>query len=92
MSDRREWHLDKSFSVGHILTTVMILGALGVQYAQFSARLAVLESNMQAQGSIVSQLLDNQRRVDLKQDSEIADLKREIRDNYQTILTELRKP
>ena len=91
MTDRREWHLDKSLSVGHILTTIMILGALAVQYAQFSARLAVLEVNAQQNGNSVSQILDNQRRIDAKQDAEIADLKREIKDNYQTILIELRK-
>lgn len=84
--DRREWHLDKSLSVGHILTTLMILGALAVQYANFSARLAVLEANVGTQGMAVSQILDNQRRVDAKQDQEIAEIKREIRDNYGTIL------
>jgi hypothetical protein len=89
--DRREWHLDKSLSVGHILTTIMILGALAVQYAQFSARLAVLESNMGVQGAAVAQILDNQRRVDAKQDQEIADIKREIRDNYGAILKALRE-
>lgn len=89
MSDRREWHLDKSFSVGHILTTVMIVGALAVQYAQFSSRMAVLESAMTAQGSIVNQLLDNQRRVDARQDAELFDMRREIKDNYNRILERL---
>lgn len=88
--DRREWHLDKSMSVGHILTTLMILGALAVQYAQFSSRLAVLESGMLAQGTVVNQLLDNQRRVDARQDAEMMDMRREIRDSYSQILALLR--
>ncbi len=88
--DRREWHLDKSMSVGHILTTLMILGALAVQYAQFSSRLAVLESGMLAQGQVVNQLLDNQRRVDARQDAEMMDMRREIRDSYSQILALLR--
>lgn len=90
MADRREWHLDKSLSVGHILTTIMILGALAVQYAQFSARMAVLENNMQTQTAVVAQLLDNQRRVDMGQDNEIREIKREIRDQYSAILKALR--
>ena len=88
--DRREWHLDKSMSVGHILTTLMILGALAVQYAQFSSRLAVLESGMLSQGQVVNQLLDNQRRVDARQDAEMMDMRREIRDSYSQILSLLR--
>lgn len=82
MADRREWHLDKSLSVGHILTTVMILGALSIQYAQFTARLAVLEAGYSQLGNQLGELLDNQRRVDARQDLEIAETKKDIRDQY----------
>lgn len=85
MSDRREWHLDKSLSVGHILTTIMILGALSIQYAQFTARLAVLESNYQLIGQQIGQVLDNQRRVDIRQDQEIKAVKEEISRNLERL-------
>lgn len=85
MTDRREWHLDKSLSVGHILTTLMILGALSVQYAQFTARLAVLESNYDVIGAQIAQVLDNQRRVDIRQDQEIKNVKEEINKNLERL-------
>jgi hypothetical protein len=89
MTDRREWHLDKSLSVGHILTTLLILGALSVQYAQFTARLAVLETNYQVVGQQIGQVLDNQRRVDIRQDQEIRVVKEEINKNLERLADRL---
>lgn len=89
VTDRREWHLDKSLSVGHILTTLMILGALAVQYAQFTSRLAVLESGYATLGTQIGQVLDNQRRTDARQDVEITEIKREIREQYNAVSRQL---
>lgn len=37
------WHLDKRVSVGHIVTTAMVLGAAVLAYTDLSERVAVLE-------------------------------------------------
>ena len=83
--DRRRWHLDKSVSIGHILTTLSLFGALAYQYAAFSSRLAVLENSQTTVTVQLTQLLTSQHRVDSRQDSEIVEIKRDIRDTYRSI-------
>ncbi|BBP82463.1 hypothetical protein PHLH8_21050 [Pseudomonas sp. Pc102] len=79
---RRHWHLDKSVSISHILTTVvLLLGALKFSF-DMEKRIALLEANTNVQTSALTQLLDNQRRTDARQDAEIDAIKRQAREDY----------
>ena len=44
MEDKRNWHLEKSISIGHILTTVVVAGSLVTWLMHQESRVAVLES------------------------------------------------
>lgn len=78
----RQWHLDKSVSISHILTTaVLIMGALKFSF-DMEKRIALLEANATTQTAALTQLLDNQRRNDARQDAEIDAIKRQAREDY----------
>lgn len=82
VSDRRHWHLDKSVSVSHILTTaVLILAALKFSF-DMEKRIAILEANTSMQTAALTQVLDSQRRTDAKQDAELDQIKRQAREDY----------
>lgn len=82
LSDRRHWHLDKSVSISHILTTaVLILSALKFSF-DMEKRIALLEANTNVQTSALTQLLDNQRRTDARQDAELNQIKAQAREDY----------
>ncbi|WP_339869049.1 hypothetical protein [Pseudohongiella nitratireducens] len=88
MSDpnrRGDWHLDKSVSFGHILTTVTILLSLAAGWATMSERIAVLEQQQAGFNSQIVGILSNQRSTDTRQDSEITEIKRQIREDYREI-------
>lgn len=82
VTDRRHWHLDKSVSISHILTTVvLLLGALKFSF-DMEKRIALLEANANVQTSALTQLLDNQRRTDARQDADLDSIKRQAREDY----------
>lgn len=86
MSDPKEsWHLDKKLSIGHILTTVIIVaGALGA-YMTTSERLAVLESKQDNINTRIVGILENQSLIDVRQDNQIEQVRQETREDYQII-------
>lgn len=45
--DRRAWHLDKTISVSHLLTTVAIAGSVFVWASKMEQRLSVLETRVE---------------------------------------------
>lgn len=47
--DRRHWHLDKTLSVSHLLTTLVIAGSLFAYANNMDRRVAILEEKMQVQ-------------------------------------------
>lgn len=57
----RQWHLDKSVSVAHIISTLVIAGSAWMYIANMEKRIALLE-----------QAVQNQKEVDNKQDFERA--------------------
>ena len=84
-ASRRHWHLDKSVSISHILTTlVLLLGAIKFSF-DMEKRIALLEANATTQTAALTQLLDNQRRTDARQDADIDSIKRQAREDYMEI-------
>lgn len=66
---RRQWHLEKSVSISHIISTIAIAGSLAVYIGKMDTRIALLEQASQQQANI-----------DRRQDSERSDALREVKD------------
>ena len=47
--DRRQWHLDKTFNISHILTTLAIAGSMFTYANNMDKRVAVLEERINTQ-------------------------------------------
>lgn len=50
--DRRQWHLDKTFNISHILTTLAIAGSMFTYANNMDKRVAVLEARVTAQAEV----------------------------------------
>lgn len=81
--DRRQWHLDKTLNVSHLLTTLVIAGSLFAYANNMDRRVAILEEKMQ------TQVVQNQQAAaDVK---ELAtDVKHELRLLRQELLSMMR--
>ena len=86
---RGDWHLDKSVSFGHILTTVATLLSLAAGWATMSERIAVLEQQQAGFNQRILTILATQQSTDTRQDSEITEIKRQIREDYREIRRQL---
>ncbi len=83
--DRRHWHLEKSVSITHILSTVvMVLGALSFSFSM-DKRIAILEASSNQQTYALTRLLEDQRRTDAKQDVELETVRRQAREDYNAL-------
>jgi hypothetical protein len=83
--DRRQWHLDKSISLSHILTTgAIIVSALAFAF-NIQGQIAVLQANMATQTQAMTQIIDTQRRTDARQDAELDTIKRQAREDYNAL-------
>tara|TARA_R110000744_G_C19174565_1_gene542021 strand:- start:523 stop:795 length:273 start_codon:yes stop_codon:yes gene_type:complete len=69
----KEWHLDKSLSVGHILTTAILFASAISAFYSLSTRLSVVEDR------IIS-ILENQVRIDAAQDANLTQFRTDMRD------------
>lgn len=87
--DRRHWHLERSVSLTHILTTMALMVTMVGGYANMTARLAVLEAQQVQFNQQVVQILAVQSKIDSRQDADIVDVKRMIREDYREILQKL---
>lgn len=84
-TDRREWHLEKTVSIGHILTTLVIMvGAFGA-WNSMSERLSVLETQYVNLSERVVNLLERQANTDARQDESIQQFRGEIRQDIRGI-------
>lgn len=72
MTDK-EWHLDKSLSVGHILTTAVLFASAISAFYSLSTRLTVVEDKI-----II--ILENQIRIDAAQDANLLQFRGDMRD------------
>jgi len=50
--DRRQWHLDKTFNISHILTTLAIAGSMFAYANNMDKRVAVLEERLNTQTEV----------------------------------------
>lgn len=71
---RRQWHLEKSVSISHIISTLMIAGTVFVYIGRMDTRIALLEQSNNQQAS-----------VDQRQDMERNESFREFRENMKLI-------
>jgi hypothetical protein len=69
----KEWHLDKGVSVGHLLTTIGLVGVAIAAFYSLSERLGVVE------GKILV-ILENQIRIDTTQDATLLQFRSDMRD------------
>lgn len=88
-STRKDWHLEKSVSLGHIMTTVVLLLTLAGGYTTISERIAVLENQQSAFNDRMIALIENQRRMDGRQDAEIQEIRQQIREDLKSINSKL---
>jgi len=68
---RRDWHLEKSVSIGHLVTTGMALIALVLAWAEMNAR---IEYNAIENGHQTESI----KRIEGKQDKQTLEIKQEI--------------
>lgn len=78
MEERRHWHLDKTFNIGHIITTVTIAITLGGYVTTMDKRIAILEAQSTTQAANVLQVQQAQK-----------DVSKEIRDEIRGLRAEL---
>jgi hypothetical protein len=85
MDDKRDWHLEKGVSLTHIISTATMFLMVVSAYATMSERLAVLENQQNVFNQRIIEVLGTQRITDVRQDSEIAETKRLIREDLREI-------
>ena len=79
---KEEWHLDKSLSVGHLLTTIMLVASALAAFYSLSERMAVVEDK-------IITILENQTKIDMNQDQNLAEFRVDMRNRQVTIDTKL---
>jgi hypothetical protein len=82
-------HINPTVGVGHILTTLALLATIIGGYQSFSERLAVLESSQQFSQERILTILETQKNTDIRQDAEILEIKRQMREDYRDINNKL---
>jgi len=81
----REWHLEKSVSLGHIVSTVGVFCMLVAGYISISERIAILENQQLWVSDRIVTILETQRTIDARQDIELIEIKRQIREDFRDI-------
>lgn len=76
--ERKQWHLDKSVSVAHILSTLVIAGSAYGYIANMEKRIALLE-----------QAVSNQHETDRRQDMERAKVFETLREDIKGVNNKL---
>jgi len=76
--DRRNWHLDKTLNVSHLLTTLVIAGSLFAYANNMDRRVAILEEKMQVQ------VQENSRSA-----AEVRELAADVKHELRLLRTEL---
>lgn len=71
-NDRRNWHLDKTISVGHLLSTIVIVVSVFSWASAFERR---VEQNAQAIEYLSEQQKENKRRVEYVREEIRTDLR-----------------
>lgn len=79
---KEEWHLDKSLSVGHLLTTIMLVASALAAFYSLSERMAVVEDK-------IITILENQTKIDMNQDQNLTEFRVDMRNRQVAIDTKL---
>ncbi len=77
---RRKWHIDKAVSVTHLFSVLAAIFALLVLGSKIDTRVTLLE-----------QVSTDQRAVDLRQDKQMDEFKRSVREDYRAIDDKLQR-
>lgn len=87
----KQWHLDRSVSLTHIISTVVLAGSLFGAYNSLTNRLTVLEAASSQYNGAIIQLLNNQALVDKRQDATIDRITQQQREDQRDILAKLER-
>lgn len=71
---QESWHLEKTISISHIITTIGIIGAALSAYYALSGRVTIVEER-------ILNLLENQARIDAAQDANLEQFRSQMRDS-----------
>jgi hypothetical protein len=82
-------HIDPTISMTHILTTISLTAGLILWGMGITQRLAVMESRQQDTTTRIVTILENQRLIDARQDAEMTEMRRMIRDDIRDINVKL---
>jgi len=88
--DRRQWHLEKSISVGHIVSTIMLMIAAITAFTQIKTDVEAVKTRVNSLESSIERR-DNDfqiMRAELRADIQV--LRSEVRQDLQVIMQELR--
>ncbi len=81
MADSKEhFHMDRTFNIGHILTTVTLAVSAMMYVTTMDKRMAVLEAKALAQADVIVQLQQSQREGTREVRDEIRGLRSELMD------------
>lgn len=84
-SDRREWHLEKNVSVGHILLTAgMIVGGFSYM-AAIESRLTRLETIVQHQQALYTEMVSRQTEMSDRFTDRLDDMRLESKADFQRL-------
>ena len=73
MINKEQWHLDKSLSVGHLLTTIILCAAAVSAFYGVTERLSIVEER-------IITILEQQTRIDAAQDANLIQFRNDMRD------------
>jgi hypothetical protein len=82
-------HIDPTISMTHILTTISLTAGLILWGMGITQRLAVIESRQQDTTTRIVSILENQRLIDARQDAEMVEMRRVMRDDLRDINVKL---
>lgn len=72
--ERRQWHLDKTFSISHLISTIAAITMASVFISKMDTRITLIEQTTSAQ-----------KAVDTRQDAEIAESRRSIKEDLRDL-------
>lgn len=78
--DRRGWHLDKTVSISHLITTLTIAGSVFVWASNMEQRIVVLETRMENASVVATDTQRDVRELAQVVRDEIRMLRMEVRD------------
>ena len=78
--DRRGWHLDKTVSVSHLMTTLTIAASVFVWASKMEQRIVVLETRMENASVVATDTQRDVRELAQVVRDEIRMLRMEVRD------------